>query len=261
LRGAFFNCGQNCVSAERFYVYDKIYDRFLEKVKAGVLSIQQGPGAPDMGAVNMPGQFAKYQDLINDAVSKGARILVGGKINTKFQGQFFEPTILVDVNHTMKVMQEETFGPVMAVMRVQSDDEAVKLANDSVYGLSCSIFSANYKRAHAIAQRIQAGGTVINDWGVTMMIGSLPFGGLKVSGFGKFNGPEGIRDFCFQKAFITDRFGVIVPPPKQLLCYPTQPGAYKLAVEFIKIIHVQGLLPKVNAVVSLTRKILFGFGK
>jgi len=204
----------------------------------------------------MPGQLGKYQEFIDDAVKKGAKILTGGKASTTLNGHFFEPTILIDVNHSMKVMKEETFGPVMAIMKVKSDEEAVRVANDSVYGLSCSIFSRNYNRAAAIGEQISAGATIINDWGLAMMVQSLPFGGVKVSGFGKFNGPEGLRDFCYQKAYVTDKYGFSVPAPKQVLCYPTTPGAHKLAVEFIKIVYEQGIGAKTGAVLRLLKKIV-----
>lgn len=161
-------------------------------------SITQGPTSPDVGAINLPSQLTKYAEYIADATAKGAKVLSGGKVNSQHKGQFFEPTVLINVNHSMKTMQEETFGPVMSVMRVSSDEEVIRLMNECSYGLSCSIFSKNYKRAHKIAEQVRAGSVIINDWGLAMLIQDLPIGGVAISGFGKFQGPEGLRDFCFQ---------------------------------------------------------------
>jgi len=256
LRGAFMNCGQNCLSAERFYIFDGIYDRFMDRVLKILPTIRQGPHEPDMGAINLPSQLDKYKELIQDAILKGAKLLTGGKVNVNFKnGHFFEPTVLVNVNHSMRIMREEIFGPVMCVIRVQTDEEVVRLANDCDYGLSCSIFSSNYKRAHRIAEQIVTGSTIINDWGVSMLIQSMPFGGVKLSGFGKFNGPEGIRDFTFQKNCVTDRFGFILPPPSVLM-YPTSSKVHTLVVDFITILYGRGLLGKVRAIGSLFWKLL-----
>lgn len=256
MRGAFFNCGQNCMSAERFYVFEGIYEKFLAKVKEITLAMKQGPDASDIGAINMPYQVARYEEYLNDAVSKGAKILMGGKVNTTHKGHFFEPTILVDVNHSMKIMKEEMFGPVMCVMKVKSDEEVIQLANDAEYGLSSSIFSANYKRAHAIAEQLESGGTVINDWGLAFMCADLPFGGVKVSGFGKFNGPEGLKDFCTQRTCVTDKFGIVVPPPKAVLNYPTSARAHKLVEDAITMMYVVSPLKKISALLSLGKKVI-----
>lgn len=255
LRGAWLNCGQNCLSAERFYVYDKVYDKFLAKVKEIAPKLQQGPSAPDVGAINMPVQLQKYQSLIDDAVKKGAKVLFGGKPNPAFKGHFFEPTVLINVNHSMEIMKEETFGPVMPIMKVTSDEDVVKFANDCRYGLSAAIFTSNYTRGYELAKKIQSGGTVLNDWGLSMMIQDLPFGGIKVSGFGKFNGPEGIRDFCFQKSFITDRFGIVMKAP-QALMYPTSNKIQGVVFELIRTLHERKIGDKAAAAVRLVKKIL-----
>jgi len=141
-------------------------------------------------------------------------------------------------------------------MKVHSDEEVVRLANDALYGLSASIFSANYKRAHAIANQMQSGGTVINDWGLAFMCADLPFGGVKISGFGKFNGPEGLKDFCFQRTCVTDRFGIVVPPPKAVLNYPTSAKAFTLAEEAVSIMYALSPIAKVSAVFRLLRRIV-----
>lgn len=154
----------------------------------------------------------------------------------------------------MRIMQEENFGPIMAIMKVHSDEEAIRLANDCNYGLGCSIFSSNYKRAHKMAASISAGMATINDWGLSMGVQSLPCGGVKISGFGKFNGPEGLRDFCYQKSLVTDRFGFIVPPPSALF-FPSPAGVHLFVEDFISILHGRGLQRKVSGVLNLLKKL------
>jgi delta 1-pyrroline-5-carboxylate dehydrogenase len=152
-------------------------------------------------------------------------------------------------------MREEMFGPIMCVMKVSSDEEVIQLANDCDYGLGCSVFSKDYNRAYRIAKQIESGMAVVNDWGLSTMVQSLPFGGVKVSGFGKFNGPEGIRDFASQKTFVTDRFGVVLPPPKALF-YPTSPRVHTLVQYFVGILYASSILDKAKAAATLTKKIL-----
>lgn len=116
------------------------------------------------------------------------------------------PTVLSQVNHSMRIVNEEVFGPVMLIIPFSTDDEAVALANSTEYALGSSVFSGNAQRAHAVARRVVAGMTTINDFGVGYLIQSLPFGGSKISGFGRFGGPEGLREFSRQKSVVTDRF-------------------------------------------------------
>lgn len=116
------------------------------------------------------------------------------------------PTVLSNVNHSMRIVNEEVFGPVMLIIPFSSDDEAVRLANSTEYALGSSIFSGNAARAHEVARRVVAGMATINDFGVGYLIQSLPFGGTKISGFGRFGGAEGLREFSRQKSVVTDRF-------------------------------------------------------
>jgi len=258
--GSFFNCGQNCVSVERCYVFDAVYDKFIEEAVKRAKGMRQGAdGASrcDIGAVNLPSQLQKYQDMLDDALKKGAKILLGGSINKGLNGHFFQPTIIVNVNHSMKIVQEELFGPVLCVIRVSSDEELLRLVNDCQYGLSCSIFTKNRKRGLRLARNIQSGMSVVNDWGLGSLIQSLPFGGVKLSGFGRFNGPEGLRDFCYQKTHVTDRFPFIVTPPKPLV-YPVSQNAHLLVDEFIKIYYGRSLLQKVQAAFALVKRIVTG---
>ncbi len=240
--GTFTACGQMCVGAERIYVFAGVYDRFVEAVVTKARALRQGPPLAgevvDCGAMTMPRQLDILEELVHDAVSKGARLLVGGKRNTAAgRGQFFEPTVLVDVDHTMRITQEEQFGPILVVMQVNDEEEAVRLANDCPYGLGSSVFSRDRARGERIASRIRAGMTVVNDYGLAYMIQSLPFGGTKVSGFGRINGREGLRACTLEKAVVTDRF----PTGQSVSPFPVEPATFALVKDAIGTIYGQGL--------------------
>jgi acyl-CoA reductase-like NAD-dependent aldehyde dehydrogenase len=209
MAGCFINCGQNCVASERILVHDAIYERFTERVLALTSALRQGPGRDelaDVGAIATPLQLDVIEKLVASAVKEGARLLCGGKRVHAEQGNFFAPTILTDVTPEMEIAREELFGPVMLLMRVKDDDEAVRVANGVSYGLSSSVFSRNRERARAIASKLAAGMTAINEFGgVTYMVQGLTFGGVKASGYGRMNGREGLRSMCNIKAVVDDR--------------------------------------------------------
>lgn len=206
--GVFTACGQMCVGAERIYVQAGVYDEFLRRALARVKTLRQGSPLDeqvDLGAMTMPRQLDILEGLIADAEAKGARVLVGGHRNAEAGTQFFAPTIVADVHHGMRITQEEQFGPIMVIMRFDTDRDAIRLANDCPYGLGSSVFSRDPARAEAIAAGVRAGMTVVNDYGLAYMIQSLPFGGVGRSGFGRINGREGLRACCNTKAVVTDR--------------------------------------------------------
>ena len=248
--GVFTACGQMCVGAERIYVFEEVYDRFVDKVRTRVDQLRQGPplgeAAVDVGAMTMPRQLDILEDLVRDAVRKGARLLCGGSRNRAAGEQFFEPTVLVDVDHSMRITQQEQFGPVMVIMRVTGEAEAIRLANDCPYGLGSSVFTKNAARGERIAAQIRAGMTVVNDYGLAYMIQSLPFGGVGRSGFGRINGREGLRACCNIKAVVTDRVqlggGVAV--------YPIVPSTFPLVESAIGLIYGDGLRRKLSAAVG-----------
>jgi acyl-CoA reductase-like NAD-dependent aldehyde dehydrogenase len=199
----------------------------------------------DVGAMTMPGQVDIVERLVDDAVSRGARALVGGKRGAG--GQYFEPTVLVDVDHDMKIMREETFGPVIAIMRVRSEDEAIRLANDSAYGLSSSVFSRDRARAERIARQIVAGSTVINDFAMHYMAHELPFGGVRGSGFGRLNGPEGLHGMSNVKAVITDR----LPLHAAVEMYPVRPGNYEQGKAILQVLYSTSLAGRARGLVDM----------
>jgi acyl-CoA reductase-like NAD-dependent aldehyde dehydrogenase len=206
--GALMNSGQVCTSVERVYVEAPVYDTFVAAVVEKVKALRQGPPAEDvdMGSMTSRGQVAKVKAQLAAALNQGARVLTGGGAGDK--GLYLQPTVLVDVTHEMEIMKEETFGPVIPIMKVRDFDEALRLANDSPYGLSGSVFSGDKAAASKAAEKIEAGAVCINDCLINYVIPEAPMGGVKQSGLGRRHGAEGIRKYCRQKSVVTDRFGL-----------------------------------------------------
>jgi acyl-CoA reductase-like NAD-dependent aldehyde dehydrogenase len=206
--GAFYGCGQVCMSVERAYVVEAVYDRFVEAVLAEARRVRTSDEPEAMvGSLIAPFQLERVEEHIRDAQSHGARVLLGGRpINGP--GHFYEPTVVVDVDHGMDLMRDETFGPVLPIMRVKDDEEAVRLANDSPFGLSASVWTKDAARARSIAGRLRVGSVVINDHLINYVIPDLPFGGVGHSGFGRVHGREGLREFVRPKSFVEDRLAL-----------------------------------------------------
>ena len=194
--GALTNAGQACISVERVYVADAVHDKFVEEVVKQVRDLKVGGDDGHLGAMTSPAQVAIVKDHLQDAIAKGAKVLTGGP--DAISGSYIQPTVLTGVDHRMKVMTEETFGPVIPIAKVASLDEAVKLANDSRYGLGSSVFAG--KAARTIAAKLRAGMTSINSVMAFAGIPTLPFGGIGESGFGRIHGDEGIREFTRVKS-------------------------------------------------------------
>ena len=194
--GALTNAGQACISVERVYVADAVHDRFVDEVVKQVRALKVGGDDGHLGAMTSEAQVAIVRDHLEDAVAKGARVLTGGP--GAISGGYIQPTVLTGVDHRMKVMSDETFGPVIPIKRVGSLDEAVRLANDSKYGLGSTVFAG--KGARALAARLRAGMTSINSVMGFAGIPSLPFGGIGDSGFGRIHGDEGVREFTRVKS-------------------------------------------------------------
>jgi acyl-CoA reductase-like NAD-dependent aldehyde dehydrogenase len=253
--GVFTACGQMCVGVERVYVMDGIYDRFVAEVVKRVSALRQGPaskdkgGEFDVGAMTMPRQLDIIERHVNDALKKGAKALVGGKRNSSLTGQFFEPTVLVDVTHEMSITREETFGPVMTIIRVKDEAEAIRLANDCAYGLGSSVFTKDAARGERIAKAISAGMAVVNDYGLAYMTQDAPFGGLRISGFGKINGKEGLRACCAEKTIVTDR----LPIYQGVGFYPARSFTYGVIRDVATLVYGGSLRVRAQAVMSAAR--------
>jgi succinate-semialdehyde dehydrogenase / glutarate-semialdehyde dehydrogenase len=207
LQGTLENAGQVCVSIERVYVEEPIHDGYVEKLRQYASQLTIGPDEGfdiHVGSLTNERELARCEAHVADAVAKGAEVVFGGKRRPDLGPLFFEPTILINVNHTMDVMREETFGPLIPVMRVKDADEAIRLANDSEYGLSGSIFTKNLKRGEQLATRIETGDVSINKPNFVWGTASLPMGGVKHSGIGRRNGPEGLMRFVRTQSIVVD---------------------------------------------------------
>lgn len=190
--GAFMHQGQICMSTERIIVDNKIADAFVSKLAAKANGLPYGDprGKVVLGSLVSMHAADRMDDLLKDAVGKGAKVVAGGKRN----GTIWSATLLDNVNPQMKIYREESFGPVKSIIRVDGDDEAVSVANDTEYGLSAAVFSENIQRAMAVAKRIQSGICHINGPTVSDEP-QMPFGGTKDSGYGRFGGTAGIAEF------------------------------------------------------------------
>jgi len=206
--GSMYNSGQVCLSVERIYVEEPVYDEFVAKLTKEVSGLRQGADGrrpeKDVGAMTSPNQTAVVEDHVNDALANGARALTGGRA-AEGDGDYYEPTVLVDVDHSMKVMRDETFGPVVGVMKVRDSEEALRLANDTRYGLAASVFGEK-GRAETIARRVEAGSVNVNDVVSNMAALGVPMGGWKQSGIGYRHGEPGIKKYCRSESVVVTRF-------------------------------------------------------
>lgn len=207
--GAFTNSGQVCASVERVYVHASVSEEFIRLVVAETRRLKQGPGmdlATEVGPMINREQFEIVAGQVEDARQRGARILLGGGRHPDWPGYFYQPTVLTGVDHSFKIMQEETFGPVLPIMTFQTEDEAVQLANDSRYGLNAYIFTADLERGRRLARRLQAGTVMLNENLMTHALAETPWGGVKESGLGRTHGKYGLWDFTELKHVHIDRF-------------------------------------------------------
>ena len=195
--GAFCNSGQACASIERCYVHESIADEFVDLVvKETKLLKQDKPSTDniDVGAMTNERQLEIVEDHVSDAVERGAEVRVGGQRLDELRGWFHQPTVVTGVDHSMKLMREETFGPVLPIMTFKTDEEAVRLANDSIYGLTASVFTGNLKRGKRIAEQLDAGTVMVNEVVYTHAVAQTPWGGVKQSGYGRTHGSFGLLE-------------------------------------------------------------------
>ncbi len=207
--GSFANTGQVCISVERLYVEEPIYDEFVKRLTDEVAKLNQGTDGDEygmeVGAMTFPPQTEIVSEHVEDARAKGARVLTGGK-RIEGDGDWYAPTVIADVDHSMKVMVDESFGPVVGVMKVRDAEEAVRLANDTRYGLSASVFGKKGE-AEAVARRLEVGTANVNDVLVGFLASDVPMGGWKDSGIGFRHGEYGIKKFVRPESLVITRFG------------------------------------------------------
>ncbi len=244
--GALTNAGQACVSIERAYVVDSVYDQFVAKVKEEVAKVRTGGDEEaHLGAITRPEQIGVIKSHIEDAIKKGANAIIGG--NDAVQGSFVHPTVLTDVTDDMKLMQEETFGPVLPIIRVADAEEAVQKANASTFGLGSAIWGkAGVKK---LADKLVAGATSINSVMAFASIPSLPFGGIGDSGFGRIHGDEGLREFSRVKSTAEERFKL----PMNLTSFNQPKNAYKQMRGMISQLFGGGVIDQINSAIRKFR--------
>lgn len=195
--GAFCNSGQACASIERCYVHESVADEFRDLVVKQTRELKQGKASVepvDVGAMTHERQLRIVEEHVSDAIARGARVLTGGERVENGNGWFHQPTVVTGVDHSMKLMREETFGPVLPIMTFKTDDEAVKLANDSIYGLTASVFTRDIDRGRRLAEQIDAGTVMINEVVYTHALAQTPWGGVKQSGYGRTHGLLGLLE-------------------------------------------------------------------
>jgi acyl-CoA reductase-like NAD-dependent aldehyde dehydrogenase len=233
------NGGQVCISVERVYVEEPVYDEFVQRVTENVRKLRQGVpsgiASVDVGAMTFPSQVDTVDEHVRDAVAKGAKVLVGGHRGTG-SGHFFEPTVLVDVDHSMKCMTEETFGPTLPIMKVGDVEEAVKLANDSPYGLQASVWTKDTERGEALARRIESGVVCVNDAQVNYTALNLPMGGWKTSGVGSRHGSSGIRKYTKVQSLLVTKLA----PKRDIHMFPYRKGRTRMLQRLFRFLYGRG---------------------
>lgn len=237
--GAFFNAGQTCIAVERVYVVKEVYDAFVkavieetERLKVGYSPEIQSEN--DMSCLTFDRQVDIANDHLQDAIDKGAQVVLGGKTD----GMFMEPTIVLNVDHSMKLMLDETFGPILPIMKVEDEEHAVQMSNHSIFGLSASVWSQNLDRALLVAHQLEVGSVNINDTITHFGIPRLPFGGVKQSGIGRTHGKKDIMQFTTTRAYTVSK----PPMALDLATVLREPGRYKASANIIKMAF--GVTPK-----------------
>jgi len=249
--GAFVNAGQACLSVERCYVQRSLYESFLKACAEKTKKLRVGRGldrATDVGPMIHERQLRIVESHVEDAVARGARVLAGGSRLPELGKNFYKPTVLADVTHEMRIMREETFGPVLPVMAFDHDEEAVRLANDSEYGLAASVWTRDRERGERLARRIQAGTVMVNDVVSCFGISEAPHAGVKSSGVGRTHGRFGLEEMVRLKYVDSDR----TPGMKKVWWYEYGANFARQMEGFIDFQFARGLVDRLRGALLST---------
>ena len=232
MRGTFQSAGQNCIGIERIIALPSAYKQLIQILEPRIRNLRVGSTLEDgddvdVGAMVSSDSFDRLENLIADAISHGAKLLVGGKRYSHPRhphGHYFTPTLIIDVRPTMLIAQEELFAPICVLMRALSVQDAITIANSTPYALGANVFGTSKRHLDAVVHGVRAGVVSVNDFGVTYAV-QLPFGGVKGSGYGRFAGEEGLRGICNVKSVTRDRFpGLVSTSIPKALDYPIRNG-------------------------------------
>lgn len=210
--GAFCNSGQACASIERCYVHESIAEKFTDLVVEETRRLKQDKAltdAIDIGAMTNAEQLEIVEDHVSEAVKRGAQVRIGGHRLERGGGWFHQPTVVTNVDHSMKLMRDETFGPVLPIMTFRTDEDAIRLANDSIYGLTASVFTRDIARGRRIGEKLDAGTVMINEVVYTHAVAQTPWGGVKQSGYGRTHGRLGLLELVSAQHIHTNAFPVL----------------------------------------------------
>jgi succinate-semialdehyde dehydrogenase/glutarate-semialdehyde dehydrogenase len=255
------NAGQSCAAVERIYVEVEVYDAFIELLKEKMSKLRQGVDTDmnvEIGSMTTKEQFQKIQRQLKDALAQGAKTFSGITPLPKSKGLFYPPTIVENVYDNMLMMQEEIFGPLLGVMKVESIDEAVARANASKLGLTASVWSRNRRKAHEIASRLEVGSVMINDHLMSHGLAETPWGGWKESGIGRTHGHIGLEEMTQPRCVVDD---LLPGVQKNMWWYPHNKKVYEGLKSAMVVLYGKGLAKRIGAATKLTRVFLRTFQK
>lgn len=251
LWAGFQNAGQSCGGIERIYVHEKIYTPFMDILKEKITGLKIGIGSDydsQMGCVTTVKQAGTIKRHISEAIEKGAVVFAQSELPAGLPVNFIPAVVLTNVNHDMLVMKEETFGPVVGVMKFSTDDEVIALANDSDLGLTASVWSRNRKRAEKIAGRIEAGVVMINDHLMSHGLAETPWGGFKQSGIGRTHGEIGFSEMTNPQVIVNDKLGFL---KRNLWWHPYNEKTFRGISSIIILLYSKKISPKFSAIKNL----------
>src|SRR5215213_4498660 len=253
--GAFCNSGQACASIERCYVHESVADKFVDLVVKETKLLKQdkaSTGDIDVGAMTNERQLEIVEDHVSDAVERGAEVRAGGHRLNDSNGWFHQPTVVTGVDHSMKLMRDETFGPVLPIMTFKTDEEAVRLANDSIYGLTASVFTGNLERGKRIAEQIDAGTVMVNEVVYTHAVAQTPWGGVKQSGYGRTHGSLGLLELVSSRHIHVNA----MPGLADVWWFPYSKRAGQLFRDFARRFTTGSLFQSIPLVPKIFRRLI-----